>query len=93
MLPKIHRLFVNEELQLFRQLGAIPMASIISSLVTPSLWLVSKWYFTQSSQRKTAEASPRSSFVLHLVLRSIGVSRLKMRFTILLLSANNFRSF
>jgi hypothetical protein len=47
---------------------AIPIASIISSLVTPILWLVSKWYFTQSSQRKTAEATkPNSSFVLHQV--------------------------
>jgi hypothetical protein len=74
MLPKIHRLFVNEELQLFRQLGRYSHGFHHFFFFGNPLWLVSKWYFTQSSQRKTAEAtSPRSSLFLHLVLRSVGI--------------------
>ena len=72
---------------------AIPIASIISSLVTPSLKLVSKWYLTQSSQRKTAEATkPNNSLVLTSKAPSAYalVSKLNILLTILLLSANNF---
>jgi hypothetical protein len=69
MLPKIHRLFVNEELQLFRQLGRIPMASIISSLVTPSLWLVSNGILhSHHNVKQLRLLVPEVLLFLHLVL-------------------------